>query len=76
MEVLGWNSVPQSGLKLFIGNTGSGASQEVQAKITCHWHELKSDLQMAATCAGLGGTQERLNHEPQLAATIARPGVT
>ena len=35
-----------------------------------------SDLQMAATYAGLGGAQERQNCEPSLAATNAGSGTT
>ena len=37
-------------------------------------HKLQSDLQMAATCAGLGGAQERPSCKPMLAAASARPG--
>ena len=39
-------------------------------------HELQSDLQMAATCAELGGAQKRQNCEPRLAATSVRPEAT
>ena len=37
-------------------------------------HELQSNLQIAATCAGLGGAQERPSCEPRPTATSARPG--
>ena len=30
------------------------------------WNELQSHLQMTATCAGLGGAQERPSYEPRL----------
>lgn len=56
----------QCGLKLSTRCPGSGASQEVQAKIAtisalpeATWYELQSDLKMAATCVGLGGAQVR-----------------
>ena len=38
-------------------------------------HELQSDLQLAATCAGLGGAQVRPNCKPVLAPARAGPGV-
>ena len=37
-------------------------------------HKLQSDLQMAATCAGLGSIQVRPSCEPRLAAASVRPG--
>ena len=37
-------------------------------------HELQSDLQMAATFAGLGGAQGRPSCDPRLAAASAGPG--
>ena len=39
-------------------------------------HELQSNLQMAAICAGLGDAQERPSCEPRLAAASAGPGAT
>ena len=38
--------------------------------------KLQSDLQMAATCAGLGGAQEKPNCKPRPAAASGGPGVT
>lgn len=61
------------GMKLTSGYIGSRASLE---ELCCMpisatfcalpettWYELKSDLQMVAACAGLGSTEERLNHD-------------
>ena len=39
-------------------------------------HELQSNLKMAATCHGLGGSQAKPNYEPRLAAANAGPGAT
>ena len=36
-------------------------------------HKVPSDLQMAATCAGLRGSQVRPSYEPRLDAVNARP---
>ena len=59
-------------LKLNTVCVGSGTSWESQAKGT--WHERQSDLQMAATCAELGGAWERPSWIQRLAVTSARPG--
>lgn len=66
------------GLKLSIGCTGSGVLQEVQSQppaVPCLGllGMLQSDLQMAATCFGFRGVQERPQCEPRWAATNARP---
>ena len=37
-------------------------------------HKLQSALQMAATCAGLGGAQKRPSCEPKLVAASSRLG--
>ena len=39
-------------------------------------HELQSDVQMAATCAGLGGAQQRPSCEPRLTVVSAWPVAT
>ena len=39
-------------------------------------HELQSNLQMAATCAGLEVPGVKPSHEPQLATATARPEAT
>ena len=71
------------GLKLSTECAGFRASHEVQGRVShhlCsargHQHELQSNLQFAATCAGLGGAQERPRYELRLAATSASPGAT
>ena len=50
----------------------SGAGQSQMLPVP--WFELQKDLQMAATCAVLGGAWERLSCEPRPAATSARLG--
>ena len=74
--------VLQHDLKLATGCAGSGASQEVQVKVShclcpawCYPGELQSDLQMATDCAGLGSAQESPSHEQSLASS-AIPGAT
>ena len=54
---------------------GSGGSKRSRQRSTDTWalpgatqHELQSDLQMAAACAGLAGAQERPGCEPSQAA--------
>ena len=71
------------GLKLYSRYTGFGASWVVQANasLACALprttqHELQSDLQISATCAGLGGVWERANCEPSLADASAGSGAT
>ena len=66
-------------LKLSTGYTGSGASREVQAKVDYHFCSswgYKSSLQMAATCARLGGAQLRPSWEMRLSASSTRLGAT
>ena len=77
----GGRVVFQCVLKLSTGCTGSEAFQDVQANVSHHlgsaWgnqHKLQRDLQMAATCAGLGGVQVRPGCELKLASTSARSG--
>ena len=65
--------VLQCGLNLSTGYSDSGPSQEVQSKVSRYLcfapgaaqHELQSDLQMAASCAGLGGAQKRPSCKPK-----------
>ena len=78
----GW-VVLQHGLELCTRCNGSGASQEVEAKVShscvlpgSSGHDLQSDLQVATTCAGLGGAQVKPSCEPRLIADSARPGAT
>ena len=62
---------------------GSGVSGKYRpgSPTTCvllgaTWHELQSSVQVAATCAGLGGAQERPNCKPRPTAASAGPGGT
>ena len=71
--------VLQCSLKLPIVYTGSEASRKMQAKVShpcvlprASWHELQSDLQVAAICPGLGAVQAR----PMTVAASDRPVAT
>ena len=73
----------QYGQRLSTGCVNPGSSWKIQAKVSpacvlpgATQHELQSDLQMAATCAGLGGAQVKPSCEPRPATASARPGAT
>ena len=76
--------VLQRDLQLSSGCIGSEASQKVKAKFSCHLcpdlgttkHELKSDLQVDATCVVLEGAQEKPSYKSRPATLSAGPGAT
>ena len=71
------------GLKLSTMCTGSGPPRRCRPRSATNcalpgaiWHQLQSDLPMAATYAGLGGAQVKPRCEPRLAAASAKSGAT
>ena len=55
-----------------MGDTGPGQLPSLRALPGATQHQLQSSLQMAATCARLGGAQERPYCKPRLAAASVR----
>ena len=73
--------VLRHGLKLSTGCVQAPRRCTPRSATTCALpratqHELQNDLQMAATCTGLGGAQVRLSCKPRPATTDAKPGAT
>ena len=56
----------------FSAGAGQGQPPFVLPETT--QHELQSNLQITATCTGLGGSQVKPNCDPKLAAANAKPG--
>lgn len=59
---------------LILGPPGKYRSRSATAYALGHLYELQSYLQMAATGAGFGGTQERISYKPRLIVTRASLG--
>ena len=82
VEVAGWWrfnvvwSCPPDALALEPPRRYRPRSTATYVLLEATWCELQSDLQMAATCAGLGGAQVKPSCKPRLTAVSAGAAAT